>query len=393
MENYEYLISVIVPIYNVEEYLSRCIESIINQTYGNLQIILVDDGSTDGSGNICDMYARKDERIQVIHKTNGGVVSARNAGLESALGSYIGFVDGDDYIDAEFYEALLEDIVVNDVDFVHTEFIGRGADCNQFDTKKYDLSKENKHCLIKGIFCKESAIRITPSIWSKLFKKEFILKCHAKVPNEQSYGEDLLCLCICLMEAESIYLHKIALYHYIRRKDSLTDVDFAVRVIKLAQLYQAMQILYQEYSEYEYLLPYCKSYMVRQIFHGAMKLGANKGYVPVFCVQNIECLKGKRIVIYGAGRVGQDYYAQLCKYTSIRIVGWVDKNYQSYNFDYAEVQPIEQLQKSQYDVILVAIKDKELAMQIREDLMKKWKVAEEKILWQCPNLYINECKI
>ena len=97
-------ISVIVPIYNVEDYLHRCVDSIINQTYTNLEIILVDDGSPDNCLKICDEYAKKDSRIKVVHKKNGGLSDARNAGLEIATGEYIGFVDSDDYISLYFYE-------------------------------------------------------------------------------------------------------------------------------------------------------------------------------------------------------------------------------------------------------------------------------------------------
>lgn len=100
------LISVVVPVYNVEKYLERCMESIQNQTYSELEIILVDDGSTDGSGTMCDAYAREDERITVIHKKNGGLSSARNAGIEQAHGTYIGFVDSDDWIAPDMYENL-----------------------------------------------------------------------------------------------------------------------------------------------------------------------------------------------------------------------------------------------------------------------------------------------
>ena len=99
-------ISVVVPVYNVEKYLEKCVNSIVNQTYKNLEIILVDDGATDNSGKLCDELAKIDNRIKVYHKENGGLSDARNYGVERATGDYIGFVDSDDYIDAEMYEKL-----------------------------------------------------------------------------------------------------------------------------------------------------------------------------------------------------------------------------------------------------------------------------------------------
>ena len=104
----EPLLSIIVPIYNVEQYLERCIESIINQTYKNLEIILVDDGSKDNSGTIADTYASKDNRIKVIHKENGGLSDARNHGLDQSKGKYIMFIDSDDFIDSSMCEILFE---------------------------------------------------------------------------------------------------------------------------------------------------------------------------------------------------------------------------------------------------------------------------------------------
>ena len=106
-------ISVIVPIYKVEDYLDRCIESIVGQTYSNLEIILVDDGSPDSCPQLCDEYAKKDSRIKVIHKQNGGVSSARNEGLKFAHGEYIGFVDPDDYVHPSMYEKLIDCIHKN----------------------------------------------------------------------------------------------------------------------------------------------------------------------------------------------------------------------------------------------------------------------------------------
>ena len=118
MNKNEPLISIIVPVYNVEKYLSKCIDSIINQTYKNIEIILIDDGSTDSSGAICDKYALVDSRIHVLHIENSGVSNARNVGLNHATGDYIGFVDSDDYIEPNMYELLLEELIADDVDVV-----------------------------------------------------------------------------------------------------------------------------------------------------------------------------------------------------------------------------------------------------------------------------------
>ena len=107
------LISVIVPVYNVEPFLDRCMQSILRQTYRNLEIILVDDGSTDASAQLCDDYARKDGRVKVLHKTNGGLSDARNAGLELASGAYIGYVDSDDWIEPDMYEQMHRACVEN----------------------------------------------------------------------------------------------------------------------------------------------------------------------------------------------------------------------------------------------------------------------------------------
>ena len=110
------LISIIIPVYNVSKYLDKCVKSILLQTYSNLEIILVNDGSTDGSGVLCDELKKTDKRICVIHKPNGGLSDARNAGLDIATGDYIGFVDSDDYVEPDMFQILLENAMKYDAD-------------------------------------------------------------------------------------------------------------------------------------------------------------------------------------------------------------------------------------------------------------------------------------
>ena len=143
-----HLISVIVPVYKSEKYLDKCVESIVNQTYKNLEIILVDDGSPDNCPQICDEWAKKDGRIKVIHKENGGVSSARNAGLDNSSGEYIGFVDGDDFIENDFYEFLYDNLAENSADISFCSFktldekTGEYAQSNNYGIAEKSLAGE-----------------------------------------------------------------------------------------------------------------------------------------------------------------------------------------------------------------------------------------------------------
>ena len=165
------LVSVIVPVYKVESYLHRCVDCILAQTYANLEIILVDDGSPDNCGKICDEYAQKDKCIKVIHKKNGGLSDARNAGLDIAMGEYITFVDSDDWIHFQYVEILLNNLTKADVDISTCSFV-RTPEKMLMDSK---VSESSYH-----IYSSEKAIeqtlyqnRLDNSAWGKLYKKDF----------------------------------------------------------------------------------------------------------------------------------------------------------------------------------------------------------------------------
>lgn len=160
-------LSIIVPVYKVERYLARCIDSILNQTYKNLEIVLVDDGSPDRCGEICDEYAKEDERVKVIHKENGGVSSARNVGFENSTGDYIGYVDSDDYIDPKMYSDMIKILEENNLDIVCCEaFIVKGNRIigNQGDGTLVKYSKEN--ILLKSL------VDFQNTIWNKVYRRE-----------------------------------------------------------------------------------------------------------------------------------------------------------------------------------------------------------------------------
>ena len=143
------MISVIVPIYNIASYLRRCVESLLSQTFSDLEILLVDDGSTDGSGALCEEYRKKDGRIRVIHKENGGLVSARKAGLRAAGGAYIAYVDGDDFVEPDMYERMYAELVKQAVDVVM---------CGRFEDTG-DVSREVFHGIPEGRYGKAELLK------------------------------------------------------------------------------------------------------------------------------------------------------------------------------------------------------------------------------------------
>lgn len=190
-------ISIIIPVYNVEKYLDKCLESVVGQTYSNLEIILVDDGSTDFSGTKCDEWAEKDTRIKVFHKINGGLMSAWKYGVERATGKYVGFVDSDDWIDEDMFEKLLKASIDNDAEMTVCSFIRDGKDLYKQPTflENGVYSSEDIRQKIYPIMLRKSQYLqrgLVPARWAKLFERNVLLGILCYCDENVSIGEDLL---------------------------------------------------------------------------------------------------------------------------------------------------------------------------------------------------------
>lgn len=211
-------ISIIIPVYNTEKYLARCVESVLVQTYTDLDIILVDDGSTDSSGRICDEYALYDSRIRVLHKENGGLSSARNAGLEAATGKYVGFVDSDDYISPDFYELLITALgdkmtAIANAGYVRVDEKGNTRPSCVPHTGNEDITPLS--------LAKELMLHLGDvSVCTKLFPAELL---HGVYFNEEKLNEDLLFLLGILSKIESVHFTGAPVYYYFVRSDSISS--------------------------------------------------------------------------------------------------------------------------------------------------------------------------
>jgi len=211
------LISIIIPVYKVEKYLEKCIQSVINQTYENLQIILVDDGSPDNCGKICDEYAKKDHRIEVIHKSNGGLSDARNKGLEMAKGEYIGFVDSDDYIEADMYEVLYNLLKQYNADVSICNFYTVSQGKISIKNADNGINDYNRIEILKEILLDRN---IQSYAWNKLYKKELFDE--IKYPIGKKY-EDIGTTFYLLEKCNKIVVTGKSEYYYINRQDSIVN--------------------------------------------------------------------------------------------------------------------------------------------------------------------------
>ncbi len=216
------LVSVIIPVYNVEKYISRCIDSVMNQKYKNIEIILINDGSTDRSGEICEKYAARDPRIQYINKNNEGVSVARNKGLDVAKGDFITFIDADDYVDVDFINTVVEKINKNNSDII---ICGNYDVDEEYKVIKNSIEAEercfNSEDAIREL-CKEKLFKSV--IWGKCYKRELFNK--YKFNKETKIAEDLEVLYKVLSEAEIITYIPDRLYYWLSRTNSATKVSF-----------------------------------------------------------------------------------------------------------------------------------------------------------------------
>lgn len=224
--NYPIKISVIIPVFNVESFLPQCLTSVINQTYINLEIILVDDGSTDLSGQICDEFAMSDSRIRVIHQENSGVSSARNAGIELATGEYLTFVDSDDWLEADMYKCMTQVLQeIEGPDVVMCDFIleksGKSenitANIRGGNYKKKDIIKE----LYPNLLVTADLGRLPiVSTWNCLFKKELLLFNKITFDVSLKYAEDYLFMAETIISANSFYYLKDNFHYHYRQYDA-----------------------------------------------------------------------------------------------------------------------------------------------------------------------------
>lgn len=256
-------ISIIVPVYNLEDLLPKCVDSILAQRFTNFELILVNDGSTDRSGEICDEYANVDSRIKVIHKKNGGVASSRNAGLAIAKGNYIGFVDNDDYINEYMFEILYNHAVSDSADITICDYLKVDEE-QYYDTGKYDEDYKIEHYnnieALNQLYTDNNITFVVP--WNKLYKRYLFKDIKYKVGNtndDETVAHELL------YYSNKITYIQTGLYYYVQRKGSQMDsnTSFHIKKIDAVYAFSDREMFFRKVKEKDLQEKALKDYMER----------------------------------------------------------------------------------------------------------------------------------
>lgn len=386
------LVSIIVPIYNVKDYLEKCINSLCAQTHNNIEIILVDDGSTDGSSDICDEYAKKDKRIRTIHKENGGITSARKAGIGVAHGEYVGFVDGDDWIESNMYEALLEYAIENNSEIVLSDMyrhkydgkmtVWSGADLSE---GIYDMREKGEliaRHLISGISSENKGINGSLNV--KLFRIGMVRE-RIGIINDKlcGFADDKVITYAVILASKKIYVVHKAYYHGVDREDSATHAKNEKIFEQLQLVYEYLKEVFQQYSSEAILMEQLFRFLMFSSISNINRL-AKRNIVPEYYFPNMDLLKDKNIVLYGAGRVGEAYYRQFEQTRIGTVKLWVDKKVKGKN-----ISKVTEIKLVSYDWIVIAVLEKAVFESIYEELCMLG-VEKDKILWKEPKRIIED---
>ncbi len=366
-------IGVVVPIYNAGPYLEPCIESILGQTYRCLELVLVDDGSTDGSGALCDKYREIDKRVHVIHQENQGMLPARYNGLRCLECDYATFVDADDWIETDTYEKMSPymEQEIDVISFQIIRYFDSAYKCVSHD--HYEAGLYSKAEIEEQIYptmiwdIEKGTFGLEPSLCNKLIKRELLFDELDKANKlTVSYGQDIAVIYPLMTRAQSLMLTREALYYHRQREQHVVQ-PYIADPGYFEKLYLLYAYIVRQTKDHPIFIKqidyfYADAARLHLRIYGDKKKGM--GYLFPFNRVPV----GKKIILYGASTLGQIFYDQIHRLDYGDIVAWVDRSYGSYEqFGVREIEYIKTVEE--YDHIVIAVLDQETAKAIKRDLI------------------------
>lgn len=377
------LLSIIIPVYNSDKFLDKCILSVLKQSFTDFEVILVDDGSNDSSLNICEKYSAIDDRIKVFHKANGGLVSARKYGALRSSGDFIGYVDSDDYIDQDYYERLVNAQMLSGADIVCCGYKNVLGDQvtefhNQIETGTYNTKDILSKSLYSGHFYQYG---ILPLIWNKIYRRDILAKNQLSVPEAIVVGEDAAVVYPSICDASKITIIDSSGYNYIRHPGSLTTQMKSDEISRVQVLTDYLEKSFKDRGVWDEMAPSL------QVYKNFITAVTDTRYLDTDKDKEIlspygGVTTGDKIVIYGAGVLGSKIYSYINDDGRAHIVAWLDENDKVYSDQGLSVENPEVFfsVKQDYDYILIANITETIADQIREYLIRHG-IPDAKIRW------------
>lgn len=356
------LVSIIVPVYNSVAFLDKCIQSITSQTYKNIELILVNDGSPDTSGEVCDKYASTDSRIKVIHKENGGLVTSRKAGISLATGEYVLYVDGDDWIEPELIERYMEQVIQYDADIVvsshKVNLEGRVEILsNTLSPGVYDRNRLIAEVYPKMMYTgKFSQFGIFSYSWGKLYRREILIDNQLRVTEGITIGEDALCLYPTLLDANILVILDEPYYHYRQRADSLIKTLRTIELSKMEKVYMDLKEVFTSKGVLDVMIEQLHYYLLSLLTVNT-EGPATADTVSLYPFNEVK--PEDKIVLYGGGTFGQHVYKKVNNNKSHNIVAWIDERHQYYSKLNLPVTGFDSLESLEYDVVLITLIDQD----------------------------------
>ncbi|MBT8393686.1 MAG: glycosyltransferase [Bacteroidia bacterium] len=378
-------VSVIVPIYRIEKYLPECIDSLLDQSFLNFELILVNDGSPDNCPKICDDYSKKDFRVKPIHKENGGLLSARKEGLKNAKGKYIAFVDGDDWVDKFYLDTLFKLAEANDADLVVTgqfrEFDGK---IETIKPKVAGVYHENElksyiipNAIYNGHFCEHG---ISTYVWNKLYKRELLYNILMDVPNDIIMGEDAAITYSYLAISKNIVISRIPLYYYRQRHDSIVKSieNPKIEYYRLGLLMNFLKRKMSDVLDEQTLNKQIRFYLYSQILVRTGGLILNDAGNIMFN-PFLETKKNSKVVVYSSGSFGQHILSTNVKTNFFQIMKWIDVDFHDLEIGGNSVDPISSIDNDDFDLLIIATINPSTYEAIKVEL-KLMGIDEDKIV-------------
>lgn len=368
-------VSIVIPVYNKERTLKRCIDSVINQTYSEFEIILLDDGSTDDSSNICKEYTEIDNRIRYYYQNNSGQTAARKKGLEYAKTELVMFIDSDDYIDNDYIEILIKatlenkecDLITSGIFFEYDGF--RKCLMDGIEPGNYS-GAEIKGLLNCVLYDRTTNSQgILHSMSGKVFKKELLLKVFDIIDSRLIIDEDGIAVFTYVCLSNNLKVMRYAGYHYVQYKESAIHCVSDEKLNNLNLLKNQYVEVTNKLGIYEQI-KYSLAEHISSAYKVLLGRTMNLSYEKRFVIPSVLYEKKTRIIIYGAGSMGRRLKKSVEKIDNLSVVGWVDKHYQSFNSK-LNIVSVERIFDMEYDYIIVAIENNMIVHDVIELLLEQ----------------------